>query len=233
MKDINRSDWESVQNSEQLWWINLKEQVALDVRKGLLVPRAHDIYRDISFFSPNIINMRLLQIGPGGSGEINFMPGERYAIDPLAPFFKKNFRDLIDPKVNFIEGVGEDLPYDDGFFDVALFLNVIDHCFDPEKTLNEIHRVLKIGGLLILEVNIYNVFTSKMHELLYFIDREHPYAFTKKMIRSQLGRKYDILKETFSSLSFTDMLNLKRLLFMFLKYFRLAPVRYTVIARKK
>lgn len=44
----------------------------------------------------------------------------------------------------------EPLPYEDGFFDAALMLDVVEHLFEPGRTLVEIHRTLKPGGSLIL-----------------------------------------------------------------------------------
>ena len=42
-------------------------------------------------------------------------------------------------------------PYADGFFDVVLFCEILEHLtMDPSWTLSEIHRVLKPGGYLIL-----------------------------------------------------------------------------------
>jgi 2-polyprenyl-3-methyl-5-hydroxy-6-metoxy-1,4-benzoquinol methylase len=44
----------------------------------------------------------------------------------------------------------ETLPYDDGFFDLAVALDVIEHVFDPPSVINKIHRSLKKDGQLIL-----------------------------------------------------------------------------------
>ncbi len=61
------------------------------------------------------------------------------------------------PSVNrpptFIRGVGEYLPFPDSRFDAVLSLWSLNHSSDPERTLNEIHRVLAPRGsfFLILE----------------------------------------------------------------------------------
>jgi SAM-dependent methyltransferase len=46
--------------------------------------------------------------------------------------------------------LAEPLPFDDGSFDVVVFGEVIEHLFDPDSALDEIHRVLKPGGRLIV-----------------------------------------------------------------------------------
>ncbi|RJP72841.1 MAG: class I SAM-dependent methyltransferase [Candidatus Abyssobacteria bacterium SURF_17] len=45
-----------------------------------------------------------------------------------------------------------DMRFDDGTFDLCLMLDIIEHLYPPalEKTLNEVHRVLKPGGRLII-----------------------------------------------------------------------------------
>jgi len=43
----------------------------------------------------------------------------------------------------------EDLPFKDGFFDVVILSEILEHVFDVEKVVNESLRVLKKGGLII------------------------------------------------------------------------------------
>lgn len=42
------------------------------------------------------------------------------------------------------------LPFEDSFFDIVFFGDVIEHLFDPESALKEIKRILKPGGRLVL-----------------------------------------------------------------------------------
>lgn len=43
------------------------------------------------------------------------------------------------------------LPYDDGHFDLVVFCSVIEHLFNPHWAMHEIARVVKPGGLLVVE----------------------------------------------------------------------------------
>ncbi len=43
----------------------------------------------------------------------------------------------------------EDLPYIDSCFDVVIIANALNYMKNPEKVLQEIHRVLKVGGIMI------------------------------------------------------------------------------------
>lgn len=47
---------------------------------------------------------------------------------------------------------GDILPFEDGFFDVVLATEVLEHLFDAGSSLREINRVLKKGGLLFFTV---------------------------------------------------------------------------------
>lgn len=50
--------------------------------------------------------------------------------------------------VEFRRGLAEDLPVDDGWADVVISNGVINLCADKRAVLDEIHRVLRPGGVL-------------------------------------------------------------------------------------
>lgn len=50
---------------------------------------------------------------------------------------------------NKIEGVGS-LPFQNDYFDIVFFGDIIEHLFDPESALQEIRRILKPGGRLVI-----------------------------------------------------------------------------------
>ena len=45
----------------------------------------------------------------------------------------------------------EPLPFEAGYFDLVLFASVIEHLYNPHTVLKEIARVLRPGGILLLE----------------------------------------------------------------------------------
>lgn len=80
---------------------------------------------------------------------------EAYGVDIAQSFidganaFKKQ-RGIVN--AHFACALGEELPYPDGKFDAVLCLEVFEHVFDKEVTLDGLMRVLKPGGRLVVSV---------------------------------------------------------------------------------
>jgi SAM-dependent methyltransferase len=64
--------------------------------------------------------------------------GHYVALDPV-------FEGLLD-----VAGVGEHLPFRDGNFDLALCTQTLNYASSPAQVVDEIHRVLKPGGTVVL-----------------------------------------------------------------------------------
>lgn len=52
--------------------------------------------------------------------------------------------------LNIVQGFSEQLPYEDNFFDVVYSSHVLEHVNDEKKSLEEMYRVLKPNGVLII-----------------------------------------------------------------------------------
>lgn len=69
----------------------------------------------------------------------------------------------IDKKINFMIGKAEKMPFDSNYFDVVNAQgDVLSYVQDLESAMNEIKRVLKIGGILIGSVDSYYMFLNDM-----------------------------------------------------------------------
>ena len=95
---------------------------------------------------------RILDIGCGPWGLINYINmGDRYGFDPLMDYFLEEF-DM--PKdIKFLKGVAEEIPFKNNFFDLVMVTNVLDHARQPLRILNEVKRVLKPNGILVLSID--------------------------------------------------------------------------------
>lgn len=99
---------------------------------------------------------------------------------------------------NFAE---EQLPFSDEMFDIILFTEVIEHMLtDPQKILNEIYRVLRTDGLLVVTTpNVAslrnrlklllgkNVHPKNFYTVPYLYQR-HYYEYTMSELEDRLGR---------------------------------------------
>ena len=74
----------------------------------------------------------------------------------------------LDNQINMVLGDGEKLPYEDGYFDVATVAFGVRNFEELDKGLNEIFRVLRQGGrLLILETAVPTRFPFKQGYQIY------------------------------------------------------------------
>lgn len=196
-----RLDWELSQNIEKEYWMRDKERVCskwwLDVKKS----RAERLIAWLSTWKLLSDETTILQIGAGAEGMINFIGvGQRFAIDPLAEFYKSEYNQILDHSVDFISGIGEELPYEDDMFDLVIMYNALDHTFSPQKVLAGIHRVLKPGGISYIAVHTYPAVWIPFLQLMKFFKgpTEHPWQYTSRGIKRELhSNSFSILSTKF------------------------------------
>jgi SAM-dependent methyltransferase len=83
--------------------------------------------------------------------------------------------------VPFALGWGTQLPFRDGTFGTVTALDVIEHVPDHVGILNEIHRVLRPGGLLLATVPAYQFLWSRHDEL-----NHHQRRYRRSRLRAVL-----------------------------------------------
>jgi 2-polyprenyl-3-methyl-5-hydroxy-6-metoxy-1,4-benzoquinol methylase len=79
--------------------------------------------------------------------------------------------------------------YDEAFFDVVIFNHVLEHVYNPVETLQEVHRILKPGGLLVINIPNAGSFEARVFGrwwVQWDVPR-HLYHFTKKTMQSLLS----------------------------------------------
>lgn len=95
------------------------------------------------------------------------------------------------------------MPFPDGFFDGVTLLAVLEHVFDPYAVIREVHRVLRPGGELVVDVPNVASFTNRIRILFGRLpvtsadpgwDGGHLHYFTKHALdRFLFNEGFDIL----------------------------------------
>jgi SAM-dependent methyltransferase/uncharacterized protein YbaR (Trm112 family) len=107
-------------------------------------------------FAAPLPGKRLLDIGAGVGNLWTYVPAgvKGYALDLSAAGVAKAAARF--PGLTVSVSVGEFLPYRDGFFDAVIAADTVEHTFSPARTLQEIRRVLRPGGVLAASFPIPN-----------------------------------------------------------------------------
>jgi SAM-dependent methyltransferase len=126
---------------------------------------------------------RVLDVGCGISTVLHLLPGERIGVDALAEAYKKLYE--YPAQIRIEEASAESLPFEEGFFDLVFCSNALDHMTSPKRALDEMRRVLRPDGRLILTVEVFEGDTHR--------DPAHPHALDVSAVKSLLGAaEFDI-----------------------------------------
>jgi ubiquinone/menaquinone biosynthesis C-methylase UbiE len=96
--------------------------------------------------------------GPRGSLEWADMCNERIGLDPLIDSYRKLGID--NHKMKYLKGNLEEIPFEDGYFDIVSSFNSLDHVDDLNCAVSEIKRVLAPGGSFLLLTDVNHSATS-------------------------------------------------------------------------
>ncbi len=98
----------------------------------------------------------VLEVGSGAHGVIFFFgSANSVGVDPLAEHYSALFP-AWQSRARTIAAYGENLPFENGSFDVVLSDNVVDHAERPATIIAEMVRVLAPSGLLYFTVNVHH-----------------------------------------------------------------------------
>jgi ubiquinone/menaquinone biosynthesis C-methylase UbiE len=95
-------------------------------------------------------------------------------------------------RVKIIKSKGENLPFNKESFDISCSINVIDHAQSPEYILDEMARVTKHGGILVLSVSTLSFMGRIKWRFLRaiksnkFLFVAHPHIFSWTHVRRKL-----------------------------------------------
>jgi SAM-dependent methyltransferase len=121
-----------------------------------MAAHSRQVRRQLEQVKPLPAYASVLEVGSGAHGLIFFFEAaERIGVDPLADEYRHLFP-VWQERATTIAAHGEQLPFENGRFDLVLCDNVVDHAENPRRIVEEIARVLRPGGLLYFTVNIHH-----------------------------------------------------------------------------
>lgn len=97
------------------------------------------------------------------------------------------------PNANLFEGELISAKYEDNYFDTINLCHVIEHVLNPVEYMNEVYRITKKGGILILATPNIASFPYKLFRVFNFLSfkvpvivdgLEHTFIFSKKNLRA-------------------------------------------------
>ncbi len=197
MKQHSHKRWLKAQEYEKDWWSKIDEDMDLEFYQYY----ADLLLKDVEGICSILESTKILEIGSGAAGILTHLDSNhRYAIDPLEDYYSqvKNFKDYRDPKVQYKQSRGENLPYEDNFFDLIIMDNVLDHCEDPESVMRECDRVLAEKGILYIRQHTFGRWGLMMRYIMELIeiDPGHPHSFSIDRLRRLYSRyNFQVLKE--------------------------------------
>lgn len=125
--------------------------------------------------------------------------GEKTYIDPMLDAYRRMYPGKL-PKGRHLALAAEKIPEDTHSFDIILCINGLDQMLNPELVLNEIERLLRKSGTLLVGMP---VFPPLLVRLRYFCERffrplrdeAHPYSYSLPAFRRSLSRHFDIVEQ--------------------------------------
>ena len=107
----------------------------------------YSIYYRLTRRLPLQEGARVLDIGCGSGPFLSHLAKrgmEAYGCDPGAS--------VTSPRIRFSKGTLEEAGYPSDFFDLAVAWHLLEHVWDPSRTLKEVFRILKKDGRFLLSV---------------------------------------------------------------------------------
>ena len=180
-------------NAFDEWWrcfLNGEREYQSN-REGSLSCGVHDTATAFKKFVLPRLAGNVLDVGCGPQllpsylhGSVDDAGVQLFGIDPL----------LGEHPFEFFHGFAEFLPWPEGYFDTAIIATSLDHCLSLDKTLDELKRVLKQGGRLLIWVGFisgakeYQPGTKELKAL----DDYHLFHFDRPWFEQLLAKHFSL-----------------------------------------
>jgi len=143
----------------------------------------------------------VLEIGCGPICIARLLPQQHKTyLDPMADDFRRMFPGELPEEGEYLTSAAERIPKPETSYDLILCLNMLPHTLNPELVMNEIERLLKPGGKLILAIRTHGQLEARLHYLAICMfprlcSKTRPYYYTRTGIRNTLARHFNITDE--------------------------------------
>lgn len=148
---------------------------------------------------------RVLEIGCGIAGIVPYLPeGVEYIGTDISEYGLERAREIYkQPNVKFKVMSADSLAFKDSYFDFVIGFNVIEHYRKPKAVLDEILRVLRPGGRLVLTGPNLDLPTSLSNGIRH---RSKWYKMYTKILRlfDYIGRIFGYLRFRTIAENFTE-----------------------------
>jgi len=117
-----------------------------------------------------------------------------YGID-ISEYAILRAKKIVPQAVLKVGNIEEGLPFNNNFFDIVCFNDVIEHLRNPQKALLNIKNILKTNGLLYITTPNLNLFRKTIY--FYADKKEHHISLfaRKKLIKLLKFLEFEILEE--------------------------------------
>lgn len=128
-------------------------------------------------------------------------------LDPLLDDFRRMYPGEL-PEGEHLTSIAEQIPKANSSYDLITCLNTLSYSLNPELIMNEMERLLRPGGRLILALRIHSPLESRLH---YWVTRylsvfhwgTQPNYYSLVGIRKTLARHFTITEEIISNSQFS------------------------------
>jgi len=103
-------------------------------------------------FLKNTENKKILEIGMGVGGLSQFLKEKNEVIGSEISDSAIKLNKEIGIKTIKIDLDNQSFPYNDKYFDVTIFIGTIEHLNNPQNTINEIKRLIKDNGKILISI---------------------------------------------------------------------------------
>ena len=205
--DVEKTrNWEHGQQSQLGYWERWNRDLPVDALREELAQRARQIRLLIeSTFGFDLTGARILEVGAALRPVVHFLPGRRrVCVDPLMRRCRELRKDLFGSFGSGVEhfaAVAEALPFPDRSFDLCIFLNAVDVCFDSARAVDELARVLDTGGRLVISANTYSPLSRVLRIAacvsgICHDSPSYPRVFTEKSFRALVQTRFEVAGST-------------------------------------